>query len=196
MDILLGNLRQEEASTSNMRYLFWRHCTYQQSSHYCNVQRLHHRTVLNRRLIQIEQPSKVQLTFIKISHHLSAPEQHHLPQFDVSTTSSAKCLDVLWQYNLMVEKTVKENITKAGKGFLHRVDLMHFWDTWIICLPLVFSYFCVLPILIWMRDVASRSDNFILPKGFPNRRILKLLSFFWNLNVRYVLYDHSRCLEL
>ena len=54
---------------------------------------------------------------IEISRHLSAPEQIHLPQLDISTTSSAKCLSVCWQYNLMAGRSIHENITKARSVF-------------------------------------------------------------------------------
>ena len=130
IDTLLGNLRRKEAGISicgtfvggaahadDLRTIAKnKDCISQQYS-IIDQFTLNHHLKLNL--------SKTKI--IKISRHLSAPEQIHLPQLEISTTPSAKCLGIWWQNNLIAERSINDNITKARKAFLHRVQLMLFW---------------------------------------------------------------------
>ena len=119
---------------------------------------------------------------IKISHHLSDPELIHLPQLELFTTSSAKCLGVWWQHNLMAERSVKENITRARKAFFAQGAIDAFLGHLNPMSSSSVFETCVVPVLLygcetWLLDQATLSsiESFQVEIG---RRILKLLSFF------------------
>ena len=114
IDTLLGKLRREEAGIS-ICGTFVGGAAHAETSKDCISQQY---SIID----QFTSNNNLKLNLfkteiIKISRHLSAPEQIHLPQLEISTTSSAKCLGVWWQYNLMAGRSINENITKARRAF-------------------------------------------------------------------------------
>ena len=132
-------------------------------------------------------PTKTEI--VKISLHHSTPDCIKLPNLNITTVESAKCLGVWWQYNLSAERAVQENISKARRAFFAfgKIDAFHgnlnplstssIYDT------------CVLPILLygcetWLLNTSSLSqlERFQAELG---RRILKLPSFFSTSTVHF-----------